>query len=172
MRCIRFLGFPSNHFLYFVSEHIQISGFYGIKRAYVRHMLRDISCLEKDLDMRLDLCTRRHVTTLTDDELQGIKELIDSAILDREVNGGLRWPLGNAVSGDKIRVTAVWHVLSKKYKNPSLKLKIKNVDRYKFLSSTEEPRREVVIMLKGVASELMVYISFVVNINSLNPAEH
>lgn len=109
---------------------------------------------------------------LQDDELQGIKELIDSAILDREVKGGLRWPLGNAVSGDKIRVTAVWHVISKKYKNPSLKLKIKNVDRYKFLSSTEEPRREVVIMLKGVASELMVYISFVVNINSLNPAEH
>ncbi|XP_062084275.1 uncharacterized protein LOC133790608 [Humulus lupulus] len=128
---------------------------YEIKRSYVRHMLRDISCLEKDLDMRLDLCTRRPVTALTDDELQSIKELIDSAILDREVKGGLRWPLGNAVSGDKIRVTAVWHVISKKYKNPSLKLKIKNVDRYKFLSSTGEPTREVVIMLKGVASELM-----------------
>ncbi|XP_062115039.1 uncharacterized protein LOC133829182 [Humulus lupulus] len=124
-------------------------------RLTVTTSFRDISCLEKDLDMRLDLCTRRPVTTLTDDELQGIKELIDSAILDREVKGGLRWPLGNAVSGDKIRVTAVWHVISKKYKNPSLKLKIKNVDRYKFLSSTEEPRREVVIMLKGVASELM-----------------
>ncbi|XP_062084281.1 uncharacterized protein LOC133790611 [Humulus lupulus] len=128
---------------------------YKIKRSYVRHMLRDISCLEKDLDMRLDLCTRRPVTALTDDELQSIKELIDSAILDREVKGGLRWPLGKAVSGDKIRVTAVWHVISNKYKNPSLKLKIKNVDRYKFLSSTGEPTREVVIMLKGVASELM-----------------
>lgn len=86
-----------------------------------------------------------------------------SAHKHREVKGGLRWPLGKAVSGDKVRVTSVWHVISKTYNNPSLKLKIKDVDRYKFLLSTGEPTREVVIKLKGVASELMVYIlSFVV----------
>ncbi|XP_062084279.1 uncharacterized protein LOC133790610 isoform X2 [Humulus lupulus] len=127
-----------------------------IKRSYMRHMLRDISCLEKNLDMRLDLCTKRTVTALTDDDKQSINEIIDSAILDREVKGGLRWPLGkSSVSGDKFGVTSVWHVTSKTYKNPSLKLKIKNVDRYRFISSSGQATREVVVMLKGVASELM-----------------
>ena len=97
---------------------------------------------------------------IQDDDMKSIRDLIDSAIVDTEVKGGLRWPLGKAVSGDKFGVTAVWHIVSKTYKNSSLRLKIKDVDRYRFQSSTGQTTREVVIMLKGLASELLVCILF------------
>ncbi|XP_062084274.1 uncharacterized protein LOC133790607 [Humulus lupulus] len=127
-----------------------------IKHGHVRHMLRDISCLEKNMDMRLDLCTKKTVTALADDDMKSINDLIDSAILDKEVKGGLRWPLGkSSASGDKFGVTSVWHVTSKTYKNPSLMLRIKDVDRYRVWSSAGEATREVDIRFKGVVSELM-----------------
>ena len=38
---------------------------------------------------------------LQDDDMHSINDLIDSAILDREVKGGLRWPMGkSSVSRD------------------------------------------------------------------------
>ncbi|XP_062082804.1 transcription initiation factor TFIID subunit 5-like [Humulus lupulus] len=39
----------------------------------------DISFHEKNLDLRLDLCTKRTVTTFTDDDLESLKFLINSA---------------------------------------------------------------------------------------------
>ncbi|KAK8628457.1 hypothetical protein V6N13_064164 [Hibiscus sabdariffa] len=65
----------------------------------VRDMLIDISCMDRDLDLRLSLTHKRVVTSLHDDEMQCIQNLINSAVLDPDVKGGLRWPFGKASSG-------------------------------------------------------------------------
>ncbi|XP_062084261.1 uncharacterized protein LOC133790601 [Humulus lupulus] len=111
---------------------------FKIEHVYGRHMLRDISCLEKNLDMRLDLCTKTTVTNFPEDDFESLKSLINSAVVDPAVRG-------------KFRVRSVWRIRRKRYENQTLTLKIKDVDR----SSGGEATREVVIMLKGVVSELM-----------------
>ncbi|XP_062084266.1 uncharacterized protein LOC133790602 isoform X2 [Humulus lupulus] len=122
---------------------------YKIEHVYTRHMLRDISCLEKNLDMRLDLSTKRTVTTFTDDDLESLKILINSAVT--KVKDELICSWGSSFFGKKFRVVASCLISSKTYKNQTLRLKIKDVDR----SPSGEATREVVVMLKGVASELM-----------------
>ncbi|XP_031377399.1 uncharacterized protein LOC116192856 [Punica granatum] len=42
----------------------------------VRHMIYDISCLEKDLDLRLMVFTKRTVSSPTHDDRKSIKDLI------------------------------------------------------------------------------------------------
>ncbi|KAK3158004.1 hypothetical protein QOZ80_2AG0131600 [Eleusine coracana subsp. coracana] len=60
----------------------------------VRHLVEDISCIFKELDLRLMLCTKRILKDL-DSEVEGaIKSLVSSAVIDANVKGGLRWPLG------------------------------------------------------------------------------
>ncbi|KAM6577237.1 hypothetical protein CsatB_029074 [Cannabis sativa] len=122
-----------------------------IEHSYAHHMLRDISCLEKNLDLRLDLSTKKLVTNFSDDDLGSLKNLISSAVVDKDVKGGLTWPMGMTFSGEKFKVVKVWRVRSKVYKNQRLRLKIKDVNR----SLGREATKEVVIMLKGVVSELM-----------------
>ena len=106
------------------------------------------------------LITAKFCVILQDDDTKIIRDLIDSAIVDTKVKGGLRWPLGKAVSGDKFSVTAVWHIIGKTYKNSSLRLKIRDVDRYGLGSGTGQATKEVIIALKGLASELLVYVLF------------
>ena len=53
---------------------------------------------------------------------------------------------------------AQWHIIGKTYENSSSRLKIRDVDRYKFWSATGQTTREVVIKLKGLASESLVYV--------------
>ncbi|XP_024029826.1 uncharacterized protein LOC21389892 [Morus notabilis] len=125
-----------------------------IELNQVRHMVMDISCIEKNLDLRLILCTKRIITAPTDDDMKSMRELIDSAVLDSGVKGGLRWPLGKATSGDKFSVVGVWHTITKSYKNPSMRLKIRDADRFDFRTSTGEVTREIAIKLKRVVSEL------------------
>ncbi|CAK7341307.1 unnamed protein product [Dovyalis caffra] len=89
----------------------------------VRQMVVDISCLDKNLDLRLMLCTKRILTTLTDDEMNSIRDLINSAVLDSDTKGGLRWPLGKASSGGRYSVIGVWHTIAKAYQSSSFRLK-------------------------------------------------
>ncbi|EXC21750.1 hypothetical protein L484_006464 [Morus notabilis] len=125
-----------------------------IELNQVRYMVMDISCLEKNLDLRLMLCTKRIVTAPTDDDMKSIRDLIDSAVLDSGVKGGLRWPLGKAISGDKFSVVGVWHTITKSYKNSSMRLKVRDADRFDFRTSTGEDAREIIIKLKREVSEL------------------
>ncbi|KAM6577239.1 hypothetical protein CsatB_029076 [Cannabis sativa] len=125
---------------------------YKIKSLYSRHMLRDISCLEKNLDMRLELFVKRTQTNFLDDDFESLKRLINSAVVNTKVKGGLTWPKGKAFLGEKFCVGDVWRIRRKRYKNQTLTLKIKDVDRS---SGNNEATREVVIMLKEVVSELM-----------------
>ncbi|XP_062084268.1 uncharacterized protein LOC133790603 [Humulus lupulus] len=118
-------------------------------------VLKQISCLEKNLDMRLEVIFKETVTDLIEDDMQIIRNLIDSAVVDSNVQGGLRWTLGKTVFGDKFRVDVVSHTTSKVYKNSSLKLKINDVDLYDFESSKGQVEREVVMSLKGLSNELL-----------------
>ncbi|KAE8684070.1 hypothetical protein F3Y22_tig00111154pilonHSYRG00007 [Hibiscus syriacus] len=72
----------------------------------VRDMVIDISCLDMNLDLRLLMTHKRILTYMTEDEMQSIQNLIDSAVLDPEVKGGLRWPFGKASSGNRYNVVA------------------------------------------------------------------
>ncbi|PKI56420.1 hypothetical protein CRG98_023158 [Punica granatum] len=128
---------------------------YKIEMNPVRHMVADISCLSKCLDLRLMLSTKTIITALSEDETVGIGELIGSAVLDPNVKGGLRWPLGKASSGDRFRVIGVWHTISRAYASPMFRLKVRNADRFDFKTSTGEATGEVSLKLKGLASELL-----------------
>ncbi|KAL4598031.1 hypothetical protein ACB092_11G030000 [Castanea dentata] len=127
---------------------------YKIELHQVRHMVIDISCLDKNLDLRLMLSTKRILTTLTDDEMQSIRSLINSAILDPDVKGGLRWPLGRTSSGGRYCVVGVCHTIAKDYKSSSLRLKVRRVDRYDFRTSIGVVTREINLKLKNIVSLL------------------
>ncbi|XP_070665392.1 uncharacterized protein [Malus domestica] len=89
-----------------------------------------------------------------DDEMQSITDLVNSAILDPEVKGGLRWPLGKESSGDKYKVLRVWHVRANTYRNSSLRLKVKHYDRFDFRTLTGEASWVASLVLENVMSKL------------------
>ncbi|KAK8634033.1 hypothetical protein V6N13_014879 [Hibiscus sabdariffa] len=87
--------------------------------------------------------------------MQSIQNLIDSAILDSDVKGGLRWPFGKTSSGNRYTVVCVWHTNATAYKNATTRLKVQHADRFDFKTSYGESSDEVVLKLKGVASGLL-----------------
>ncbi|GAY68163.1 hypothetical protein CUMW_262000 [Citrus unshiu] len=127
----------------------------------VRHMVVDISCLDKNLDLRLALCTKSTLSALSDDEMNCIRNLINSAILDPEVKGGIRWPMGKSFSGQRYRVIGVWHTEFKSYKSPSLKLKVRNADRFDFKTATGEATIEINLKLRGIVSEIQCEVNII-----------
>ncbi|KAK0600732.1 hypothetical protein LWI29_017936 [Acer saccharum] len=120
----------------------------------IRHMVIDISCIDKNLDLRLALYTKRIISALQDDEMHSFRNIVNSAILDPEVKGGLRWPLGKACSEDRYSVIGVWHTIAKKYKSPSLSLKARHVDRFDFKVAIGESTFEVNLKLRRIVSHL------------------
>ncbi|RVW31370.1 hypothetical protein CK203_117509 [Vitis vinifera] len=126
----------------------------SIELNQVRHLVIDISCLDKNLDLRLMLSTKRILTSLTDDEKQSISNLISSAILDPDVKGGLRWPFGKESSGDRYSVIGVWHIKAKAYTNSSVRLRVRDADRFDFRSSAGEVAREITLKMTGLVSQL------------------
>ncbi|KAJ8771709.1 hypothetical protein K2173_026886 [Erythroxylum novogranatense] len=126
---------------------------YKVELNQVRHMVTDVSCLDKNIDLRLMLCSKRILTALTDDEMDSIRNLINSAVLDSNVKGGLRWQLGKESSGDRYTVVGVWHTISKAYKNKSIRLKVRHADRFDFRNATGEASGEMYIKLKGIVIE-------------------
>ncbi|XP_052305394.1 uncharacterized protein LOC7469853 isoform X2 [Populus trichocarpa] len=120
----------------------------------VRQMVIDVSCLDKNLDLRLMLCSRKILTALTDEEMNSLRDLINSAVLDSDMKGGLRWPLGEASSGGRYSVIGAWHSVTKAYKNSSFRLKARDADRYDFRTGTGETTREIYLKLKGIVSEM------------------
>ncbi|KAK9017421.1 hypothetical protein V6N11_079900 [Hibiscus sabdariffa] len=146
-RCERFL--PGQ-------GHNRIQPFFAnIELSPVRDMVTDISCRDMDLDLRRGLTHKRILSSLPEDEMQSIQNLIDSAILDFDVKGGLRWPFGKTSSGNRYTVVCVWHTNATAYKNATTRLKFQHADRFDFETSYGESSDEVVLKLKGVASGLL-----------------
>ncbi|XP_023538040.1 uncharacterized protein LOC111798921 isoform X2 [Cucurbita pepo subsp. pepo] len=128
---------------------------YKVELNPVRHMVADISCLKQNVDMRVMTFSKKTVGKLTDDEMEGILDLINSAILDKDVKGGLRWPLGKASSGDRFKVVGAWHTVSQSYVNPFVRIKLRNADRYDFKTLVGEVSNEVTFKMKRLTSELL-----------------
>ncbi|MCD7450425.1 hypothetical protein HAX54_006060 [Datura stramonium] len=127
---------------------------YKIEVNQVRNMVADMSCLGKSLDLRLMLHTKKIITTLSDEEINGVKNLIGSAVLDSEVKGGLRWPFGEDSSGSQYAVIGVWHTTAKSYGNSSIRFKLRHADRFDFRSSTGEVAQEASLKMPGIVSQL------------------
>ncbi|KAJ6349419.1 hypothetical protein OIU77_006907 [Salix suchowensis] len=126
---------------------------YKVELNPVRQMVIDVSCLDRNLDLRLMLCTKKILTTLTDDEKSSISDLINSAVLDSDMKGGLRWPLG-ASSGGRYSVIGTWHTVTKAYKSSSFRLKVRDADRFDFKRGSGEAAREIYLKLKRIVSEI------------------
>ncbi|KAL3750448.1 hypothetical protein ACJRO7_011450 [Eucalyptus globulus] len=127
---------------------------YKVELGQRRHVVVDVSCLNKDLDMRLMLRAKRLFTAISEDEKNSIWDMVSSAVLDSSVKGGLRWPLRKAFSGDRYRVVGAWHTISRNYNNSSMRLKVKHADRFDFRSSHGQVTEEITLKLNGLTSEL------------------
>ncbi|KAK9017407.1 hypothetical protein V6N11_079886 [Hibiscus sabdariffa] len=165
LRRIFYTNLPAPYAANIIAEVASKIGvnFVDVKHSYqvkielnpVRDMVIDISCMNMDLDLRLALSHKRVLTSLSEDEMQGIQTLINSAVLDPEVKGGLRWPFGKASSGNRYNVIAVWHTNATAYENGSIRLKVQQADRFDFRTTYGEVSNEVVLKLKGIASGLL-----------------
>ncbi|KAK6791810.1 hypothetical protein RDI58_010891 [Solanum bulbocastanum] len=130
---------------------------YKIELNRVRHMVADMSILGKSSDLRLFVYTKKIKMALSDEEINEIKDLIGSAILDSEVPGGIRWPLDKRPSsGGRYVVNAIGHTTAKSYMNSSIRFKFRHANRSKFKSSTGEVTREIFLKMPGIVSELRV----------------
>ncbi|XP_048136686.1 uncharacterized protein LOC115733767 [Rhodamnia argentea] len=127
---------------------------YKVELNPVRCLVVDVSCLSKDLDMRLMLFNKRVLTAISENEKNSISDLITSAVLDSNVKGGLRWPLGKASSGDRYSVFGMRHTISKTYKNSSMRLKARHADRFRFRNSHGQVTEEIELNFKGITSVL------------------
>uniref|UniRef100_J3LD26 DUF7903 domain-containing protein n=1 Tax=Oryza brachyantha TaxID=4533 RepID=J3LD26_ORYBR len=120
----------------------------------VRHLVEDISCLFKDLDLRLMLSTKRFPKNLDAEVENAINCLVSSAVIDPDVKGGLRWPLGKESVDERFSIVGVWHTNYKAYRNENLRLKLRHADRFDHQSSTGEVSNEVTFKLIGISAKL------------------
>lgn len=120
----------------------------------VRHLVVDISCLYKDLDLRLMMVTKRIIQYLDDEETDGINKLIESAVIDPDVKGGLRWPLGTESAAYRFNIDGVWHTKYKAFKSQTAKIKLRHADRFDHRTSTGEISLEVTFKLTGISKHL------------------
>ncbi|PIA29950.1 hypothetical protein AQUCO_05800199v1 [Aquilegia coerulea] len=104
----------------------------------LRHLTADISCLDKSLDLRLMLSSKRTVISLNDDVKHSLNNLLKSAVIDSEVRGGLRWPPGKESVDDRFFVIGSRHTKDKTFKNSWIRLKIRQADQFDFRTSTAE----------------------------------
>jgi hypothetical protein len=91
---------------------------------------------------------------MQDEEMNSLRDLINSAVLDSDMKGGLRWPLGEASSGGRYSVIGVWHTVTKAYKSPSFRLIARDADGYDFKTGIGETLREIYLKLKRIVSEI------------------
>ncbi|KAL3830683.1 hypothetical protein ACJIZ3_019485 [Penstemon smallii] len=127
---------------------------YKIGLNQVRHLVADMSCLGKNLDLRLMLFTKKVSVALTDEELEDMKSMIESALLDSEVEGGVRWPLGMQSSGDRYTVIGVRYMKAQTYRNSVMKLNVRCADRFDYGSSHRDVAEEVCLTMPGIISQL------------------
>ncbi|CAN6475556.1 unnamed protein product [Victoria cruziana] len=116
----------------------------------LRHLLVDLSCLFQEVDLRIILVTKRIVESFTAEEKESIMEVVDSAIIDPSVKGGLRWPLGKDSAGGRFYVLETFHMLSKSFVGQTVKLKLRTADRF-YQSSYGKISEEVSMKLIGLS---------------------
>ena len=85
-----------------------------------------------------------------------LKSLVSSAVIDPDVKGGLRWPLGKKSIGERFSIVGVWHTNYKAFRSETLRLKLRHADRFDHRSSTGEVSNEVTFKLIGMSRRLEV----------------
>ncbi|KAI3987142.1 hypothetical protein MKX01_036932 [Papaver californicum] len=141
-----------------ISGHLKI---HKIELNQKRCLVVDVSCLDKDLDLRLMLSTKRGLTTSVKgdaEKLSSLRQLVECATLDSNVKGGLRWAMGKKYSSDgRYSVVGVWHTNVQAFESSQLKVKVRlrNADRFDFWNSEGEVAKEVTLELKGINDSLM-----------------
>ncbi|KAF3339961.1 hypothetical protein FCM35_KLT15732 [Carex littledalei] len=127
---------------------------YKVEHNPLRHMVTDVSCLSKNFDLRIMLNTKRAVINLDADVANGINQLISAAVIDPEVKGGLRWPLGKESAADRFVIVGVWHTEHKILSRDKIRVDLRQADRFDYHSSTGEDVNDVSLKLSGL-SELL-----------------
>lgn len=121
----------------------------------VRHLVIDVSCLHKDLDLRLMFVTKKLVRHLDDDANERVNNLLKSAVIDPRVKGGLKWSFGNESEANRFSIAGVWHTKFKVYKNDRMRIKLRHADRFDHKTSTGGISDEVTIKLTGISKYFM-----------------
>ncbi|KAL5703256.1 hypothetical protein ACHQM5_028369 [Ranunculus cassubicifolius] len=127
---------------------------YQVELNNVRQLVVDISCLDKNVDLRLLLSSKRILNSLTDEERHGLSSLVKSAVKDSEVKGGLRWPLGKESFGNRFSVVGIWHTKAKYFKSSNFRLKVRDADRFDFRTSTGEVTQEASLEVPKLNKQL------------------
>ncbi|XP_047318154.1 uncharacterized protein LOC124921527 [Impatiens glandulifera] len=126
---------------------------YKMELKQLRHFVADISCIGQKTDVRLMLYTKRVVSSLiVEEEKKKIENMINSAVIDPEIKGGVRWPLGKQSDGDRYSIVGVWHDKSKTFRNSSMRVKIRQADRFDFGTSVGDCSGEVVLKMTELLS--------------------
>ncbi|KAH0463956.1 hypothetical protein IEQ34_006742 [Dendrobium chrysotoxum] len=128
---------------------------YKMEYNLVRHLVADISCLNKELDLRLQLVTKRKMKIIDNEENDAMNVLVSSAVIDPDVKGGLRWPLGKQSAAERFSVIGVWHCKRVVLKSNSMRLLLRHADRFDFTNSTEEVSTEVTLKMTEITKYLM-----------------
>ncbi|XP_072962945.1 uncharacterized protein [Typha angustifolia] len=89
------------------------------------------------------------------DEVEnGMNKLISSAVIDSDVKGGLRWPLGQESATERFNIIGVWHTKYKLFRCQTLKLKVRHADRFDYRTSTGEVANEVTLTPTEIGDQL------------------
>ncbi|XP_078156365.1 uncharacterized protein LOC144552128 [Carex rostrata] len=127
---------------------------YKVEHIPLRHMVTDISCLSKNFDLRIMLNAKRAVKNLDADVAEGINQLISAAVIDPEVKWGLRWPLGKESAADRFVIVGVWHTEETILNRDKIRVNMRQVNRFDYLSSTDEDSNEISLKLIGLSEQL------------------
>ena len=97
--------------------------------------------------------------------MNSLRDLINSAVLDSDMKGGLRWPLGKASSGGRYSFIGTWHTVTKAYIGSSFSLHVRDADRFDFKSGSGEATREIYLKLKRIVSEIKASSFIIISLN-------
>ncbi|KAH0932860.1 hypothetical protein HID58_009977 [Brassica napus] len=118
------------------------------------HLVVDVSCIDKNLDMRFMLAGKRKMFTLTEKERSNIQRMLDSVTVDSTVKGGLTWPHGKPPSENGYTIFEVCHVRATTYKNKTLRLRVRETNGYSERFGTWEVERGVTLILQDINTKL------------------
>ena len=94
------------------------------------------------------------VESTQDYEMNSLRDLINSAVVDSAIKGGLRWPLRKASSDGRYNVIGFWHTITKAYRSSLFRLKTRDGNGYNFMTGTGETTREIYLKLNRIVSEI------------------
>ncbi|KAL5702371.1 hypothetical protein ACHQM5_027597 [Ranunculus cassubicifolius] len=120
-----------------------------------RHLILDISYLDKKVDPRLMLSAKRVFTTFSTAEVRlSLSQLMKSAIIDPKEKGGLRWPAENNPLFSRYVIDKVLHTTSQVFKSSTMKLKLSNTEEFYYATSAYCVDQPVILEMTEIERRL------------------